>query len=155
MLIKKPCIYIAGPLFTMQDRAQLEKIRNYVLQLNFDTFLPHENNNDNADGRFFNESQATLKNIFKNDYQAIEKSDAVIALLDGVPVDCGTAWELGFAFALAKPILGIRTDFRILGNFANQHIDLMSESCCTKLLFVPDGKFTTIENGIKEFLDVI
>ncbi|HEY6586004.1 MAG TPA: nucleoside 2-deoxyribosyltransferase, partial [Candidatus Methanoperedens sp.] len=27
----------------------------------------------------------------------------------------GTAWEIGFAFAKAKPVLGLRTDFRTLG----------------------------------------
>ena len=36
-------------------------------------------------------------------------------VLDGVDVDSGTAWEIGYAHALDKPVYGLRTDFRTLG----------------------------------------
>lgn len=148
----KPYIYVAGPLFTIQDREFLIKIRNMIRNLGCDTFLPQEDNNDNANGRKTETTQAKLKNIFRNDYKAIDRADAVIALLDGVPIDCGTAWEIGYAFAKGKPILGYRTDFRVLGNFDNQRIDLMSEAACTELLFVPEADINKIEAGISAFL---
>ncbi len=43
----------------------------------------------------------------------IDACDAVVAVLDGVDVDSGTAAEIGYAFARGKPILGYRGDFRL------------------------------------------
>lgn len=149
---KRKSVYVAGPLFTIQDREFLVKIRNMIRDLGFDTFLPHEDNDDNAEGRGTEASGERLKRIFQKDYEAIDRADVIVALLDGVPIDCGTAWELGYAFARSKPILGYRTDFRILGNFANQRIDLMAEAACTELLFVPDGDITKVMAGMKKFL---
>ena len=47
---------------------------------------------------------------------AIRSSDAVVAVLDGVDVDSGTASEIGFAYALGKRVIGLRTDFRLAGD---------------------------------------
>src|SRR5262245_45068848 len=44
---------------------------------------------------------------------AIDGADAGFAVLDGVDVDSGTAAEIGYAYALGKPILGYRGDFRL------------------------------------------
>jgi len=51
--------------------------------------------------------------IGQNNKAAIDGCDAVIAVLDGTDVDSGTAAEIGYAFAKAKPILGYRGDFRL------------------------------------------
>jgi nucleoside 2-deoxyribosyltransferase len=46
---------------------------------------------------------------------SIRAADGVVAVLDGVDVDSGTAAEIGFAYALGKWISGLRTDFRMTG----------------------------------------
>jgi len=46
----------------------------------------------------------------------IRACDGVVAVLDGVDVDSGTASEIGFAFALGKRIHGLRTDSRLIGD---------------------------------------
>lgn len=48
--------------------------------------------------------------------ERIRQADGVIAVLDGTDVDSGTASEVGFAYALGKPIIGLRTDFRLAGD---------------------------------------
>lgn len=48
--------------------------------------------------------------------ERIRAADALTAVLDGVDVDSGTAAEIGFAYALGKPIFGLRTDFRLAGD---------------------------------------
>lgn len=48
--------------------------------------------------------------------ERIRASDAAFAILDGVDVDSGTASEIGFAYALGKPVVGLRTDFRLAGD---------------------------------------
>lgn len=50
----------------------------------------------------------------------------MVAVLDGADVDSGTAWEIGYAYAKGKPVLGLRTDFRTLGIEGN--VNLMIES---------------------------
>ena len=46
----------------------------------------------------------------------IREADAVLAVLDGSDVDSGTAAEVGFAAAIGKPIVGIRSDVRKSGD---------------------------------------
>ena len=43
--------------------------------------------------------------------ESIRACDMVLAVLDGVDVDSGTASEMGFAFALGKRVHGLRTDY--------------------------------------------
>jgi len=50
--------------------------------------------------------------IFRNDRSLLDRADLVVAILDGSDVDSGTAWEIGYAYARGKPIIGIRTDVR-------------------------------------------
>lgn len=46
----------------------------------------------------------------------IERCSAVLAILDGADVDSGTAAEIGFAAALHRPVVGLRTDIRLSGD---------------------------------------
>jgi nucleoside 2-deoxyribosyltransferase len=46
----------------------------------------------------------------------IRSVDALVAVLDGVDVDSGTAGEIGFAYGLGKKSFGLRTDFRMTGD---------------------------------------
>lgn len=45
----------------------------------------------------------------------IRGTDGLVAVLDGVDVDSGTAAEIGYAYGLGKRIYGLRTDFRLTG----------------------------------------
>ena len=56
--------------------------------------------------------------------EAIRNANGVIAILDGVDVDSGTASEVGYAFALGKRIYGLRTDFRLAGDNAGSIVNL-------------------------------
>jgi nucleoside 2-deoxyribosyltransferase len=46
----------------------------------------------------------------------IRSVDMLVAVLDGVDVDSGTAGEMGFAYGLGMPVYGLRTDFRVSGD---------------------------------------
>jgi nucleoside 2-deoxyribosyltransferase len=47
----------------------------------------------------------------------IRESDTLLAVLDGAEVDSGCAAEIGFAVGIAKPVFGLRTDWRDTGEF--------------------------------------
>jgi nucleoside 2-deoxyribosyltransferase len=58
---------------------------------------------------------------------AIDRSDMVIAILDGPDVDSGTAAEIGYAFAKNKLIVGYRNDFRQAGDNEGAIVNLQVE----------------------------
>jgi nucleoside 2-deoxyribosyltransferase len=51
----------------------------------------------------------------------------VLAFLDGPDVDSGTAAEIGYAAALPRPIVGIRTDTRVSGDNEAALVNLQVE----------------------------
>lgn len=59
--------------------------------------------------------------------QDIDKADGVIAALDGVDVDSGTAAEIGYASAFRKRIIGYRGDFRRSGEHPSVKVNLQVE----------------------------
>ena len=116
--------YIAGPLFDEGERWWIEKIDQTVAAAGFSTFLPHRDNPP--------KDQHNVAEIFANDRRAIDDCDVVVASLNGVITDDGTAWELGYAFALGKPFIGIHTDWR--RRFDDEVVNLMIECSLTALV---------------------
>jgi nucleoside 2-deoxyribosyltransferase len=62
-----------------------------------------------------------------NNRAGIDRADMVLAVLDGVDVDSGTAAEIGYAFAKGKPILGYRGDFRLSADNDGATVNLQVE----------------------------
>lgn len=56
--------------------------------------------------------KAATREVVKKDIEAINKSDLLIAVLDGRTVEEGTAFEIGYAFALGLKCMGFQTDSR-------------------------------------------
>ena len=97
-------VYIAGKLCTDSERKSLEEIAEICESLGFDTFLPHR---DVGLARGIK----NIKEIFKGDIiKGLKDVGLVVALLDGLHVGAGTAWELGYAYAKNIPAIGIKTD---------------------------------------------
>jgi nucleoside 2-deoxyribosyltransferase len=63
----------------------------------------------------------------KKNAESIQACDAVIAVLDGVDVDSGTAGEIGYAYGLGKRVWGLRTDFRLAGDNEGALVNLQVE----------------------------
>lgn len=117
---RKKTIYLAGPLFTHAELEFNRKLRERLVKLGFSVFFPQEDADD-AQKEHEHKNQA---HIFKLCVDGVDSSDLVVAILDGVDVDSGTAWEIGYAYAKGKPIIGLRTDFR---NLSNGVVNLMIE----------------------------
>jgi nucleoside 2-deoxyribosyltransferase len=54
--------------------------------------------------------------IASHNEELIDKSQFMIAILDGSDVDSGVAAEIGYAYANKKTIIGYRSDFRSSGD---------------------------------------
>jgi nucleoside 2-deoxyribosyltransferase len=74
-----------------------------------------------------NAFRAVNKRVGEANADKIKKADAVLAILDGVDVDSGTASEIGFAAALGKPIVGLRLDTRQAGDNEGAVINMQVE----------------------------
>ncbi len=101
-----PEVYIAGPLFTPGQRALLEAIDALCRAEGLATYLPHR------DAGVF-DREGDSRPFFLGDVRALQRAVLVIAVLNGCDVDSGTAWELGYAYALGRPVLGLLNDVRI------------------------------------------
>jgi nucleoside 2-deoxyribosyltransferase len=65
--------------------------------------------------------------IARTNHAAIDRCDALVAVLDGVDVDSGTAAEIGYAFARGKPIIGYRGDVRLAADNEGAVVNLQVE----------------------------
>ena len=101
---KKPRVYLAGKIWTPNEREMLENIDKLCKSLGLQTFLPHRDVG-------FATSIKDADKIFRGDIKEGFKScSLIIASLDGLHVGAGTAWELGYAYAKGIPSIGIKTD---------------------------------------------
>jgi nucleoside 2-deoxyribosyltransferase len=129
-------IYLAGPLFTEAERDWHRKTKGLLLKQAsqrgqaVEIVWPYE--------LITPEEIAALgvgarAEIFRRCKAELDRTDVLIALLDGTQVDDGTAWEVGYFFATkaaTATIIGIRTDFRRAGESEQAIVNAMVEMAC-------------------------
>jgi nucleoside 2-deoxyribosyltransferase len=106
-------------------------------QMGQDTFLKllvaqlrYQDPMNPADGTAFLAQTAQFSTVEKltqiaaQNEAAIRACDLVVAVLDGVDVDSGTASEIGFAYGLGKRSYGLRTDMRLAGDNLGATVNL-------------------------------
>jgi len=134
----KPRAYIAGPLFDEGERWFIEKIEAMVAEAGFETFLPHRDNPPKV--------KDNVKEIFENDKRGIDTCDVVVATLNGLTTDDGTAWELGYAYANGKYLIGLHTDWR--ARFEHEVVNLMIETSLDELVRTQKDLKAAVERWI-------
>ena len=130
----KPSVYLASPLgfaaSTAAFMAELvARLADHVIVVN--PWADHRFDRDFANLSRLNDHHERVRRLHDINHQLgrgneerIRSSDALIAVLDGVDVDSGTAAEIGFAYALGKRSYGIRTDFRLAGDNLGSIVNL-------------------------------
>ena len=107
-------VYIAGPLFNIHEKRYLEEIAEILESNGYDCFLPHRDQVVELEERRSTDlmSQETKDTIFQTDLDALKKADITVALITGQDIDSGTSSEIGYTYALKKPVLAIDADER-------------------------------------------
>jgi nucleoside 2-deoxyribosyltransferase len=125
-------VFIAAPFFNARERKFNEELAKAIREFEFieDVWIAQEH------GFLNSGSYKDKRRIFEMDLKALEECDVVVALLDGECIDSGTAFELGYAFALKKPIVGIKTDYRTFSGI--EELNLMVEVSLKKLIKCKD-----------------
>jgi nucleoside 2-deoxyribosyltransferase/predicted secreted protein len=113
-------VYLAAPLFSEGERAYNLSIARNLRNNFFDVFLPQEAGDDSH-----TRDKKEQSRIFSENLKALEKSDIIVAVIDGADADSGTAWEMGYAYAQKKQVFALRTDFRRAGMY--EKVNLMLE----------------------------
>src|SRR3989344_6281136 len=125
-------IYIAGPLFNEIELQRNRELRDFLITLGFETYLPQEDGGVSYDiitkGGNVRE---TRKKIFENDVKEIHESDIILCILDGRVPDEGMCIELGTGFSSGKICIGYLTDKR---SFDIHGLNLMIEGCLTTVV---------------------
>ena len=122
----RPYAYVAVPLFDEGERWFIEKIDQLVQDAGFETFLPHRDNPP--------KTAENVGEIFLNDKGGIDRCQVVVANLNGIMTDDGTAWEMGYAYANNKFIIGLFTDWRARFPNSNEVVNLMMQCSINKLV---------------------
>lgn len=123
---KRPYVYVAGPLFDEGERWFIEKVDQLVRDAGFETFLPHRDNPP--------KTEHNVREIFENDKGGIDRCQVVVANLNGIMTDDGTAWEMGYAFAKGKYTIGLYTDWRARFPNTTEVVNLMMQCSMDQLV---------------------
>ena len=113
-------IYLAAPLFSEAERDFNRKLYKILTSHFFQVYLPQEAGDDTC-----SRSHEAHREIFQKHVEAFRSIDIVVAVVDGADADSGTAWEMGYAYGTGKPVIALRTDFRMAGRC--EHVNLMLE----------------------------
>lgn len=100
-------IYIASPLFNTAEQEQIDGIVNYLRSIGNEVYSPKEFQIENA---WDMDNKEWGKAVFDEDVKHLRECDKVVAIYNGLYSDTGTAWEIGFAYALNKEIEVIVSD---------------------------------------------
>jgi nucleoside 2-deoxyribosyltransferase/predicted secreted protein len=120
-LFAKYRIYLAAPLFSEAQKIYNIHLANLLSSQHDDVHMPQKFE-DTTESRNGNREEL----IYRWNLSALRNSDIVVAVIDGSDADSGTAWEMGYATALGKRVIAIRTDFRRYSD--NELVNLMLET---------------------------
>jgi len=112
-------LFLAAPLFDEAERAFNARIAQTLRRLGHNVWLAQE-------APFIKKgTMKEKKKIFAGDIAALKSCEAVVAILDGIDVESGVAFELGYAHCLGKPIVGLKIDYRTFSKI--EQVNLMLE----------------------------
>ena len=124
-------IYLAGPLFTIAERRfNRELAREIAAALpSCEVILPQV-----RAAQFVEDSKIDFDAVVRDCIEQIDRTDLVVAILDGSDSDSGTSWECGYAYARDKPIIGVRTDLR---GSEDDGLNAMLRRTCRDVIAIP------------------
>lgn len=138
-------VYLAGPFFS--DK-QIEIVNELHGALNENksiesVFVPMEHQMNDGDLEEFTAPWAQA--VAMNDYKNVREADIVVAIVDfdGQDMDSGTAAEIGYAYAIGKPVFLFHKENHEI--MVNLMVTEVAQAYFADLQQVKDYNFTTQE----------
>lgn len=108
-------LYLAGPLFSEAERQYNKYLSDFLENFGFETFLPQRDGHKFSDLLANGTTKSVAMNkIFNHNIKELQKADVVIFVMDGRVPDDGACVEIGYAYAMGKECIGLKTDPRTL-----------------------------------------
>ncbi len=153
----KPIAYLAGPLGFSEVGSHFHKtiLIPLVVEAGFEIRDPWELTSfdlikvalDLPYGPERKQAWEKLNPIIgQNNENAIRESNIIIAVLDGIDVDSGTAAEIACGAMLGKPTIGYRGDFRLASDNDGSVVNLQVEH----FIYAYGGEIVRNLNALKE-----
>lgn len=117
-------VFLSAPYYTAAEDAFARELERDLSGLGFEVMFPpgaKDVREGLASGR-----QGVSPALFKEKVRCLDECDAVVALLEGPDCNSETGWDCGYGYSKYKPVFGMRTDFRTLGDIGGQ-VNLMIE----------------------------
>lgn len=131
-------VFLAAPLFSEAERDFNSKVAKRLRDKGFEVWLAQES-------PFIHEGTSREKQkIYEKDISALKACDVVVAVLDGAKVDSGVAFETGYAVAIGKPVMGLKTDHRAFSK--TEDVNLMLEVPLIKLCSSVEDVIAELKN---------
>lgn len=135
--MEKLNIFLAAPLFNERERDFNSKVAKILRDNGFNVWLAQE-------APFISKGTDEEKRaIFNGDIKALKESDVVVAVLDGIEIESGVAFEIGYAHCLGKPIIGLKTDYRTFSKI--EEINLILEVPMIKICHKIEKVLSTLK----------
>ncbi len=136
-------IYLAGPLFNLAEKEFNVRFAEAIesRMKDVEVILPQER------APKFLHLENGMKLVFEDCLKMVAEADIVIAILDGPDADSGTGVELGYAYAVKTPIVGVRTDFRIS---EDRGLNLMLSNICNTLVLDVTSDMSGLVDSVVE-----
>jgi nucleoside 2-deoxyribosyltransferase len=136
-------IYLAGPLFTLAEHMFNAELAAALRKCGHEVWLPQD----------YDQGSARERSTFNRDTRAIDRSDIVVANMDGPDPDSGTCWECGYAYACGIPVVIFRTDWRSAGKAGPSSYNLMMTQSADGRLRPPFADIADLAQQIHAALD--
>ena len=94
-------IFLAAPLFNNAEREYDSEITKVLRGKGFEVWRAQK-------ASFSKVTPRDRKRIYEDIILALKASDVVVAVLDGMEVDVGVTYEVGYAKALGKLVVGFK-----------------------------------------------
>lgn len=136
---KRARVYVSSPLgFTEFGRLAMKDLYERLQDNDFDVRDPWDWPGQNEPSASIKTADLLLtariagvqrdrevsREIAARNVTELKDADVVLAILDGADVDSGVAAEIGYASAIRKPVVGLRTDARASSDSSGHVVNL-------------------------------
>ena len=137
-------VFLSAPYYTTAEDAFARELERALSALGFDVMFPQGAKavrEGLSSGR-----QDAWSALFREKVQCLDECDAVIALVEGADCSSEIGWDCGYVYSKYKPVIGMRTDFRALGDIVGR-VNLMIEQSLVESKLC--GSASEIEQRVK------
>lgn len=137
-------VYLASPFFNEEESEVKRTVKRRLVELGYDVHDPQNPASDSSGWETPNSAWA--QRIFRKDVEAVDACELVVAIDWGLYGDCGTAWEIGYAYARGRKILVVVPDAAL----GRKHSLMVANGCDN---FVALSRFLSADDAVSAFLD--